>query len=576
MFTVILSVSALAGDGGFDKIFSLSDVYKSINFDEISELSDFTGSFEFKDGIFDADGRVLKVSDTVFDFPSDISHAKSSAVFDIFIPGTAVGTNITVNLENGAKVFDFYENNGEISVKCGDDEVFKILSGKHYKFGISADLDAKKFYIGIEKFGVKSFNIADNDVIKSVRFVSESDFYIDGFTVLHNVFAVGSNPVLYRNGAFAAAECVTENDGEKSLVLAKYSSDGSVSDVSVKNFDKASLQRVYLDYSKDCEYRAFLWSGHLTPEAVKDIKTAEGIFLSDIVFLKNYTVSQSGNRYVFTAGKPLQSKVSGYFYTVKKDGVEIINKKVSRSSAEGEGIKLDLTSFSQGAYELNVFIEYDGKYRAPFADESFCVFKNDGFYAFSVGSEKYFCGENEKNFEDGFVPFYANSKIYLADFVLRKNFGIDVKDSRFLSINGEKFELSDGDFVSADGALLVSLEKLADALGLAHYFDKNGVFVMSANDRTNEETAEEYKEYFEKYIISDDFSGKLTWQKIPEGWSFFDWGTSSNKGNFAFSEFGNTEKSVYLGAVEKSYAGVQSDVINIDKNGTGYTVSVEV
>ena len=49
MFTVILSVSALAGDGGFDKIFSLSDVYKSINFDEISELSDFTGSFEFKD-----------------------------------------------------------------------------------------------------------------------------------------------------------------------------------------------------------------------------------------------------------------------------------------------------------------------------------------------------------------------------------------------------------------------------------------------------------------------------------------------------------------------------------------------
>ena len=107
MFTVILSVSALAGDGGFDKIFSLSDVYKSINFDEISELSDFTGSFEFKDGIFGADGRVLKVSDTVFDFPSDISHAKSSAVFDIFIPGTAVGTNITVNLENGAKVFDF-------------------------------------------------------------------------------------------------------------------------------------------------------------------------------------------------------------------------------------------------------------------------------------------------------------------------------------------------------------------------------------------------------------------------------------------------------------------------------------
>lgn len=101
-------------------------------------------------------------------------------MFDIFIPGTAVGTNITVNLENGAKVFDFYENNGEISVKCGDDEVFKILSGKHYKFGISADLDAKKFYIGIEKFGVKSFNIADNDVIKSVRFVSESDFYIDG------------------------------------------------------------------------------------------------------------------------------------------------------------------------------------------------------------------------------------------------------------------------------------------------------------------------------------------------------------------------------------------------------------
>ena len=576
MFTVILSVSALAGDGGFDKIFSLSDVYKSINFDEISELFDFTGSFEFKDGIFGADGRVLKVSDTVFDFPSDISHAKSSAVFDIFIPGTAVGTNITVNLENGAKVFDFYENNGEISVKCGDDEVFKILSGKHYKFGISADLDAKKFYIGIEKFGVKSFNIADNDVIKSVRFVSESDFYIDGFTVLHNVFAVGSNPVLYRNGAFAAAECVTENDGEKSLVLAKYSSDGSVSDVSVKNFDKASLQRVYLDYRKDCEYRAFLWSGHLTPEAVKDIKTAEGIFLSDIVFLKNYTVSQSGNGYVFTAGKPLQSKVSGYFYTVKKDGVEIINKKVSRSSAEGEGIKLDLTSFSQGAYELNVFIEYDGKYRAPFADESFCVFKNDGFYAFSVGSEKYFCRENEKNFEDGFVPFYANSKIYLADFVLRKNFGIDVKDGRFLSINGEKFELSDGDFVSADGALLVSLEKLADALGLAHYFDKNGVFVMSANDRTNEETAEEYKEYFEKYIISDDFSGKLTWQKIPEGWSFFDWGTSSNKGNFAFSEFGNTEKSVYLGAVEKSYAGVQSDVINIDKNGTGYTVSVEV
>lgn len=52
MFTVILPISALAGDGGFDKIFSLSDVYKSINFDEISELSDFTGSFEFKDGIF--------------------------------------------------------------------------------------------------------------------------------------------------------------------------------------------------------------------------------------------------------------------------------------------------------------------------------------------------------------------------------------------------------------------------------------------------------------------------------------------------------------------------------------------
>lgn len=92
MFTVILPISALAGDGGFDKIFSLSDVYKSINFDEISELSDFTGSFEFKDGIFGADGRVLKISDAVFDFPPDISHAESSAVFDVFIPDTAVGT----------------------------------------------------------------------------------------------------------------------------------------------------------------------------------------------------------------------------------------------------------------------------------------------------------------------------------------------------------------------------------------------------------------------------------------------------------------------------------------------------
>ena len=143
MFTVILPISAFAGDGGFDKIFSLSDVYKSINFDEISELSDFTGSFEFKDGIFGADGRVLKISDAVYDFPPDISHAESSAVFDVFIPGKSDGTSITVNFENGAKVFDFYENNGEISVKCGDDEVFKILSGKHYKFGNSADLDAK-------------------------------------------------------------------------------------------------------------------------------------------------------------------------------------------------------------------------------------------------------------------------------------------------------------------------------------------------------------------------------------------------------------------------------------------------
>ncbi|UKI35874.1 MAG: hypothetical protein L6V93_17765 [Clostridiales bacterium] len=102
-------------------------------------------------------------------------------------------------------------------------------------------------------------------------------------------------------------------------MLAKYSSDGSVSDVSVKNFNKASLQRVYLDYNKDCEYRAFLWSGHLAPEAVKDIKTAEGIFLSDIVFLKNYTVSHSGNKYVFTAGKTAPEKGERiFFYTVKK------------------------------------------------------------------------------------------------------------------------------------------------------------------------------------------------------------------------------------------------------------------
>ncbi|UKI35873.1 MAG: hypothetical protein L6V93_17760 [Clostridiales bacterium] len=105
-----------------------------------------------------------------------------------------------------------------------------------------------------------------------------------------------------------------------------------------------------------------------------------------------------------------------------------------------------------------------------------------------MGSEKYFCGENEKNFEDGFVPFYANSKKFiLRIFVLRKNFGIDVKDGRFLSINGEKnSSCPTAIFVSADGALLVSLEKLADALGLAHYFDKNGVFLLCR--QTTEQT----------------------------------------------------------------------------------------
>ena len=148
IFIALISVSVFAEGDSFDKVFSLSDTYKSINFDSNSELSDFTGSFECKDGIFGADGRVLKISDAVFGFAPDVSHAKCAAVFDVFIPDKADETKITVNLENGEKVFDFSAAGGEISVKCENDEVFKILSGKHYKFGF---LTRKSFISALTK-----------------------------------------------------------------------------------------------------------------------------------------------------------------------------------------------------------------------------------------------------------------------------------------------------------------------------------------------------------------------------------------------------------------------------------------
>ncbi|UKI35875.1 MAG: hypothetical protein L6V93_17770 [Clostridiales bacterium] len=68
------------------RFFSLSDVYKKHKF--LTKFQSFPilrEALSLRTEFFGADGRVLKVSDAVFDFPPDISHAKSSAVFDVFL-----------------------------------------------------------------------------------------------------------------------------------------------------------------------------------------------------------------------------------------------------------------------------------------------------------------------------------------------------------------------------------------------------------------------------------------------------------------------------------------------------------
>lgn len=87
-----------------------------------------------------------------------------------------------------------------------------------------------------------------------------------------------------------------------------------------------------------------------------------------------------------------------------------------------------------------------------------------------------------------------------------------------------------------------------------------------------------YSQLFADTVFSDSFENSvLTWQGIPEDWSYFNWGTSETYGNYGLS--GNAsdgEKSVYLTGVSKSFAGFQSDYISRDDSALGYTVTADI
>ena len=580
---ILLSFPAFAKTADFENVFSLSDTYHSITFDDNSELSAFSGSFELQNGVFGADSGVLSVFDAKFLLPKDILYAKNSVKFDIFIPDETSSAEINVNMQNKNAVLSLAQKDGEVSAALGRQKIAQILSGKWYTVGISADLNEKNLYIGIDGVCVKSFSIGSGDIVNSVSIFSEQKIYIDNFTVSQNVFAASKNPVLYKNGAYVVAECEKDfADSGKMLVLAEYNKDGSVTNVSAKKTDGGGVcVRTAAGYNSLHEYRAFLWDEKIVPEAEMFIKSDGGAFLSDFTFLKNYTVNQTENEYKITPGKPLQNLVSGYLYEVKKDGETIINKKAERTDAENNGIAVDLTALSSGEYEIRVFLEYNSKYKTDFAKEKFYVFKEGGDYAFSVGSKDFLTENKKEELYGGLIPVYENGALYLPDCVLQKNFGIDVKNADgglYLAVNGKKFPLSDEEYISSDTSYFVSLSFLANALGYEYHSDANGVFVMSKNGFANDKTAKEYKKAFTDYIISDSFdSSNLTWQKIPVGWSFYDWGANSSiGGDYFLADFGNDGKSICIGAVEKSYAGIQSDAVFLDKNNTGYTAEADI
>lgn len=147
---ILLSFPAFAKTADFENVFSLSDTYHSITFDDNSELSAFSGSFELQNGVFGADSGVLSVSDAKFLLPKDILYAKNSVKFDIFIPDETSSAEINVNMQNKNAVLSLAQKDGEISAALGRQKIAQILSGKWYTVGISADLNEKNLYIGID------------------------------------------------------------------------------------------------------------------------------------------------------------------------------------------------------------------------------------------------------------------------------------------------------------------------------------------------------------------------------------------------------------------------------------------
>lgn len=554
--------------------------YIAESFDGDTLCGSVSGDASVCDGIYNADGRALRVKNAEYTLPYNGIAADFRCDFDVFVPELSAEAEIEL-FSDKAGIALILESKSEselnLLIQSGDERrsLTTLLKGKWYTAEAEVSTSSAEFMfrMGGAEYHGKYF--ADT-VFESIAFRADEDLYTDNIKVYCGAHAAGQKPVIYKTGNFVAAEVRLPRKAPAKLIIAAYNSDNMLTDVNAVICNEDMYQKpvsAFIKYNDSIAvYKAFLLYDTLAPAEMNDIHAQGEVFYSEADTRASAVITASDNNVSAVSAAELCEEVSDVRLCLYRDNLTVKETELTAAEYKSDGIELDISDLERGEYTAVVYTVIDDKYIMPAGRQTFTVrgdVPQNDTYIFCVGSPYYLHNDSKEYFyedDKSYFPIYAGDELYISADFINERFGVEaigdnVQNTSVYPIGGSM-----------------------EAAGYSRYFDNSGIYAVSLDPiwtdsaQSVKENAERYRVKFEEAVFSDGFeSESKNWQKLPSPWSFFNWSTSSSAGAYGTAELDSEHgTSVYLEAMDKSFSGFQSDSIDADKICDGCSISVDI